>query len=205
MQIFIPFADVIKSLRCLDRKRLFSQLREALQCLATIKLIIAHQQDPTNVPFPAYGNHPAARSWKESVRYLTWYACKCSEIIRETLFTKAGVPYKTECWDNMLRTVHGGWISEEPVEDKPAWWGTERIHASYRGMLYRKNPEHYSQFSAEGKLYDDYVWPVPLLSVKSKRSRTECPWAPRKAVRPTEREGLLHPVALSFSEIDTKA
>lgn len=185
MQIFVPFADVERSLRCLDRKRLFCQLREALQCLETIKALQRHHADPSNHAFPSYGNHPAVRSWKQSVRYLTWYACTCSVIIRSTLFTKEGIPYRTQHWDERLRNEHGGWIEVEPVEDRPAWWGRECIHASHRGMLYNKDPSAYPEFAKEGAAHQTYAWPVPLLSASSKKRSmdTPAPWAPIKAIR----------------------
>lgn len=42
----------------------------------------------------------------------------------------------------------------------PAWLGDERLHASHRSNLLRKDPEHYGQFGWSESPDIPYVWPV---------------------------------------------
>jgi hypothetical protein len=42
----------------------------------------------------------------------------------------------------------------------PHWLGDERIHASHRSNLIRKDPAHYSQFNWSESADIPYYWPV---------------------------------------------
>lgn len=42
----------------------------------------------------------------------------------------------------------------------PPWLGDERVHASHRSNLLRKDPVWYGQFDWTDNPTDPYVWPV---------------------------------------------
>jgi hypothetical protein len=42
----------------------------------------------------------------------------------------------------------------------PAWWGDERLHASHRSNLLRKDPEWYGRFAWVEPPDLPYFWPV---------------------------------------------
>lgn len=154
MQTFLPFACVLKSLRCLDHKRLHKQLTEAIQILRIIALMKQGEE-------PKYRNHPAVLMWVGHETYLRYYACCCSQVIREsTRRVKDGEPYDTRLRDLALREELGGWLDKVPVDNTPAWFGKDEFHASHRAALYRKRPDLYGEFQADSLLHEEYHWPV---------------------------------------------
>ena len=42
----------------------------------------------------------------------------------------------------------------------PFWWGDDRLHASHRSALLRKNPSHYARFGWSEPPDLPYFWPV---------------------------------------------
>lgn len=172
MQTFLPFACVDRSLRCLDHKRLHKQLSEAIQMLRILAQLKRGEQPK------GYGSHPAVLMWVGHERYLRFYACRCSEIIRETTRrVKDGQPYDTRGRDASLREELGGWITQEELTeaDKPSWFGNDNFHSSHRASLYRKKPGHYILFEADAPLHDDYVWPVRSEKAKSSKAKKSSP------------------------------
>jgi hypothetical protein len=158
MQVFIPFRSVRKSLRYLARypKRLLAQLREGTDALRAIKGRPVVRSHP---------NHTVTRSWKANEEFLRYYVCRCSDAIRKYTKRKSdGQPYKTQTFDELIRTELGGWVDSAKGVAKPEWWGNKDIHESYRAQLYRKNPDLYPKWKCYADKYPDYVWPVPKLS-----------------------------------------
>ncbi len=45
--------------------------------------------------------------------------------------------------------------------DMPPWLGDERVHASHRSNLIRKDPEHYGQFGWDEPPDMPYYYPTP--------------------------------------------
>jgi hypothetical protein len=42
----------------------------------------------------------------------------------------------------------------------PEWWDDQRVHASHRAMLWKKDPVFYAEFEPEDKTCVEYFWPV---------------------------------------------
>lgn len=51
MQTFLPYPSIIKSLRCLDNKRLGKQRVETLQILRALRGITRGWQEPLDLPY----------------------------------------------------------------------------------------------------------------------------------------------------------
>lgn len=131
MQTFLPYADIEKSVACLDYRRLGKQRVEAFQILKALK-------------FPHYGwnNHPATKMWIGHEDALAFYMNAC---IKE--WVKRG--YK-----NSMALVD---IS--PDVKMPSWFGNETFHASHRSNLLRKDPVYYGKFGWTEPNNLPYVWP----------------------------------------------
>lgn len=130
MQTFLPVPDFTESARALDWRRLGKQRIEARQL---IKAIL----DEHN----GWHNHPAARMWSGYIAALTEYG---NAMIRE---------WQRRGYVNNLRVVNNGTVI------MPPWLGDERLHASHRSNLLRKEPEHYNQFGWKEGPDLPYFWP----------------------------------------------
>lgn len=140
MQTFLPYPDFSKSLACLDYKRLGKQRVEAMQLVnSTLKL----QDDPT--ASVGWANHPARSMW---VGYLD--ALKLYHNLSILEWIKRG--YK-----NTMKLYI---IPFELEIAMPHWLGHERLHASHRANLLRKDPVHYGQFGWTECPSMPYYWPT---------------------------------------------
>jgi len=54
--------------------------------------------------------------------------------------------------------------SFESDDNKPIWWGDERVHSTHRSRLLQKDPVHYGQFNWEEASMEpqSYWWAIPL-------------------------------------------
>lgn len=133
MQTFLPYADFRKSAKVLDAKRLGKQRVEAQQILNAMKRKSG-----------GWVNHPATKMWRE--------------------FSEALVVYRNECILEWVRRGYRNTMEIIAVEAAcivfPNWLGDERIHASHRSNLLRKDPVYYSQFNWKEKNDMPYYWPV---------------------------------------------
>jgi len=148
MQTFLPFSDFNKSFHCLDKRRAFSQTKEAKQLLNIVF-------DRTESK--AWRNHPAALMWMDYGAALQLY-------------------YNT--FYDLCKTFHGirfvKLTSEVIVDDVilPEWLGNENFHYSHRCNLWRKalSDKDKNYMLLYNKLKDnqyfclcdpgiDYIWP----------------------------------------------
>lgn len=131
MQTFLPYSDFLKSVQCLDYRRLGKQRVECLQILKAIKC------------GTGWSNHPATKMWVGYEHALTHYMNYCIyEWIRRG--------YK----NNMKP------LSLVRPYNLPWWFGKEEFHASHRSNLLRKDPIHYGKFDWTEPYDLPYYWPT---------------------------------------------
>lgn len=136
MQTFLPYSDFNRSASCLDRARLGKQRVEVLQIINTLDSGSRWQ------------NHPAVLMWKEYREALIHYGLAiCFE------WQKRG--YK----DSILEKLFN--LSEDPISEinLPYWFGDERLHASHRSNLLRKDALYYNRFGWVESASLPYFWP----------------------------------------------
>jgi hypothetical protein len=165
MQTFLPYPDFLSSLRVLDYKRLGKQRLEALQILKIITkdytLISSHTLD--FYPSPeiekqstakmGWQNHPAVLMWKGHEVALANYYNLSLDIWKEMGYEQ-----------NMLKaTIHNMELA------MPDWFGNPDFHASHRSNLLRKNKEFYSKYAWTEPDNLEYVWPVMVNALDSKK------------------------------------
>ena len=148
MQTFLPYEDFAESARVLDTRRLGKQRVEALQVLRAITR-------------PGYGwrNHPAARMWRGHEEALGAYAAAiCREWCGRGFADTCDTSIRSELADLGIGTVR---TQDELAAAGllPPWLGDERVHASHRSSLLRKDPEWYGPFFGDVPEVP-YYWPV---------------------------------------------
>ena len=142
MQTFLPHRRYYESARVLDLSRLGKQVIEGGQ-------IVRALLDPD------YGwkHHPAVRMWRGTEASLLAYTRACA---REWQDRRGKVH---QAWPNLL-----DWITERqivlPYQGMPTWLGDERLHASHRSNLLRKDPTYYGCFDWTEPHDLPYWWPV---------------------------------------------
>jgi len=140
MQTFVPYADFTQSAQVLDYRRLGKQRVEALQILQALTPVTGRKSH-------GWRNHPATRMWQDNVSGLAAYGIAiCDEWVARG--------YKD--------TVRGKILSNFAPDqtDLPEWWGDERVHASHRANLLRKDLEFYAQNGWTEDPAMPYFWPV---------------------------------------------
>lgn len=133
MQTFLPYPDFTESLNCLDNRRLGKQRVEAMQILN-----ILLDRTTSN----AWKNHPAVKMWKCYGGALQLYHNLCLDV-----WTGRGFR------NNMLKEV-----ITYPIL-YPYWLGDERLHASHRSNLLRKDPIFYGRYRWTEPNNLPYYWP----------------------------------------------
>ena len=136
MQTFLPYPCFNQSVQCLDNKRLGKQRVEALQILKALRGDYAKTG--------AWENHPATRMWRGYSLALSHYMNICIEEWIERGFK------------NTMEKV----TIDEEVMVMPPWLGDERIHASHRSNLLKKEISHYEKFKWNEKNDIPYFWIV---------------------------------------------
>ena len=125
MQTFLPYKDFTLSAQCLDYRRLGKQRVEALQIFNA--LTGASTKDGRE--YKGWINHPATKMWEGYEEALLLYKNK---MIEEWILRG---------YNNTME-MYG--ISENV--EMPHWLGDERLHASHRSNLLRKDFEFYSKY-----------------------------------------------------------
>lgn len=138
MQTFLPYNCFYESAKALDYRRLGKQRVEAMQLVnSTNKLL----QDPNAKV--GWANHPARTMWMGYLDALKHY----HNIMVEEWINRG--------FKNTMK------FYETPSSIiLPHWLGDERIHASHRSNLIRKDPAYYSQFNWAESADIPYHWPV---------------------------------------------
>lgn len=168
MQTFLPYDDVVKTMKCLDYQRLGKQRVEAMQIMKALKQgpKVIRCYDPKQLPagrkyihiynyFPdklskyekyvktPWFNHPATKMWRDNLDALAYYHNAC---IDEWIARGYN--------NNMLHIKH------KKKFKMPSWFGNKVFHAKHRGTLLSKNKKWYSQFKWKEKAVYDYYWPI---------------------------------------------
>ncbi len=134
MQTFLPYADFDACARCLDSRRLGNQRLEALIILRTLR----------RQSRQGWRHHPAVKMWRGYENALAQYLnAVCAEWARRG--------YRNNIRRRRVRL---------PLEPPP-WLGDERLHASHRSNLLRKDPAHYGRFGWREPPDLPYYWPPP--------------------------------------------
>ena len=112
---------------------------------------------------PDYGwrNHPVARMWRGYEEALGAYAAAvCEEWSRRGFADTCDTTIRTELAAIGITTVRGQ-EALAAVGRVPPWLGDERVHASHRSSLLRKDPAWYGPFFPDAPDDLEYYWPVP--------------------------------------------
>lgn len=141
MQTFVPYANLRKSMACLDNSRLGNQVyREGLTLLNG-----------------GWANHPASKMWRGHEHHLTLY-CLAGALEMQTRVSNNTGPWKKEIADKWVLFFYEK-LKEYTDSGYPVWWGDDKIHDSHKSNLLKKDPQHYSKFF---NVPNDipYVWPL---------------------------------------------
>lgn len=150
MQTFLPLADFEPSLQTLNDKHLNGQRNEAYQIILALT---EHQPtakgdlwDGTSVEPKTfrYAVHTVARQWKGYEFSLLAYLDSVMIVghSRGLFLTSDVVDRALACFV----ASHPTEVWEYTDMEDPPWMGDERLHASHRSNLLRKDPAHYGQF-----------------------------------------------------------
>lgn len=162
MQTFLPCPQFQKSAQCLDDKRLGKQRVETLQ------ILMANRQGPKILWSPEYGFRWGAELRDDlpgfSIRATPWYGHPCSEMWREyqSALSWYGLVVCDE-WvrrgfvDNTALKIRE-FMTEQPTW--PSWLTDDRLHASHRSSLLRKDSVHYGAFGWKESPDLPYWWPT---------------------------------------------
>lgn len=146
MQTFLPYADFRESAKALDDKRLGKQRVECKQILRALGVYVAGVAKGKG-----WVNHPAVRMWRGHEVALLQYAIACCQEWRRRGF-------EDTLLSQFRRAAIVAWLTRS--HSWPAWLGDERLHASHRSNLLRKDEEHYSRFGWSEPADLPYVWPT---------------------------------------------
>jgi hypothetical protein len=136
MQTFVPLPDYLASMRVLDKVRLGNQVwREGLTLIRG-----------------GWPNHPANKMWKGHEYHLGLYLLAGLQALSERGREYPEVRKKIETE-----------MAKHPDTGPPKWWGTDKVHASHRSNLLRKDPVYYSQYGWSELSDLPYYWPTKEL------------------------------------------
>ena len=135
MNTFMPYPTLVRSVQCLDMKRLCKQRVEALQIFRIVTGI---------TPNSGWKHHPAVKMWMGYPGPIAHYMNLC---IQEWIHRG----YKN------TMTLHP---LDVYIMKYPWWLGNKAFHASHRSNLLRKNPVWYSQFGWTDPDNLPYIWPT---------------------------------------------
>lgn len=133
MQTFLPYDDFVKTVQCLDYRRLGKQ---RVECVQIINTIIGASN--------GWINHPAVKMWKVNVECLKFYTNHCID------------EWVARGYKNTLRKFD----IDHTLLKYPDWFGDKEFHDSHKSNLLRKNLEFYSKYSWEVDTNLPYKWPV---------------------------------------------
>ncbi|MGN6605687.1 MAG: MSMEG_6728 family protein [Jatrophihabitans sp.] len=136
MQTFLPSPSYTESARVLDDARLGKQRVEAYQVIRTLDGVTKGWQ-----------HHPCVKMWRgHETALLEYSTVVCEEWIRRGHL------------DTVLEKLQVHARPDPAVP--PPWLGDERLHASHRSNLLRKDAEFYGRFGWTEPPDLPYWWPV---------------------------------------------
>ena len=131
MQTFLPYKTFSQSVLCLDYRRLGKQRVEAFQILNALA-----------GKSKGWVNHPATKMWRGYEAALRFYKDLCIE-----------------------EWIRRGYKNTMEVEEAygpilmPRWLGDEKLHASHRSNLLKKDPDYYGKYNWRESNDLPYFWP----------------------------------------------
>jgi hypothetical protein len=148
VQTFLPYADFEATARVLDDRRLGKQRVEALQILRALTR-------------ETYGwkRHPAVLMWAGAESGLVAYGLEiCAEWVRRGRADTCAATIRVDA-DFAGIDVAVTQAEAEAMDALPWWLGDERLHASHRAALVRKEPAWYAERFPDADPEDAYWWP----------------------------------------------
>lgn len=145
MQTFLPYPDILESLKVLDNKRLGKQRVESWQILYTL-----------SGKSKAWQHHPAVLMWSDNIDALKIYYNLSLSIwnTRGYQNIKLQPIEKFDLSDISLNSLF--------LDKKPSWFGNSKLHISHQSNLLRKDPIYYGQYWPSVPMDIPYYWPVQL-------------------------------------------
>lgn len=149
MQTFLPYPDIRRSLACLDNRRLGKQRVETGQLLRSLGVPLPKIDGTIPRNRRGWLNHPARLMWVGYERALCMY-----------------YNVSLDEWEHRgFRNSMPRWYDHYSRETRisfpfPSWYGDERLHASHRSNLLRKDPVYYGQFGWTEGPDLPYYWPT---------------------------------------------
>lgn len=144
MQTFVPELSYSYIAMSLDDKRLFKQAVETKQIYLSL-----------TVDEYGWKNHPAVKMWAGCEEQLLLYGWEM--IVHAVSIRNFNSPVLFPWYEERISVLRQFSDSDYPM---PFWWGDNRVHASHRAMLFRKDPDHYQQYVTEGEAISEYFWPT---------------------------------------------
>ena len=141
MQTFMPSSSFRVTAKCLDKKRLFKQVVESRQLLASLGVKV-RKNDGTYFG-GGWKNHPASKMWKGyEFALMAYHDAILTECKRRGINTQ--IQAFNESYPENLR--------------KPPFVGNKKFHDSHKSNLLRKDKEYYSKFGWNVPDNLPYVW-----------------------------------------------
>ncbi|WP_207842295.1 MSMEG_6728 family protein [Williamsia soli] len=167
MQTFLPYADFARSAAVLDVPRLGKQRVETLQILRALELFDY-----------GWGTHPAVQMWRGHTPALVCYGLT---FVAE--WTRADRADTTADQIAEFAPEVAGRSQDELVAEglMPPWWGDDRLHASHRSALVRKDPDFYRPIFGDADGDVPYFWPDPPSAPSVLRTGHGVVWVLRAA------------------------
>ena len=139
MQTFLPYNNFYQSAKVLDQKRLGKQRVEALQIFNA--LTGASTKDGRE--YKGWINHPATKMWEG--------------------YEEALLLYKNKMIEEWILRGYNNTMELVGLPDSikmPPWLGDDRVHASHRSNLLRKDFNYYSKYNWKEPIDMEYYWAV---------------------------------------------
>lgn len=163
MQTFLPFPDILKSIRSLDYRRLGKQRVEAMQLLQALR-------DPWALGSSDYYSivyEPVRAVVGKYIKHSRWINHPCTKMWLG--YEDALGYYMNECIKEWISRGYKNTMKLRPTPEKydlPCWWGSDYLHFTHRTMLSSKEPDFYSSQGFETPARDLgvgepmlYLWP----------------------------------------------
>ena len=140
MQTFIPFKNIDKSFKILDRQRLGKQRVEAIQ-IAYACLDISNFQ---------WQNHPAVKMWKGYESFLI------KKYLRKAIIEWKKRGYNNNKCNEHYKKLYQFVKNKKCIKPK---WITNTFCKSHQSNLLRKNKTYYEKYFKLDNHNLEYIWP----------------------------------------------
>lgn len=153
MQTFLSEPTFEESVAVIDPKRLNKQLFECRQILDAIIKTPEGGRQKVNGKYVFAANHPATNMYRGYEGFLIEYASFCAVELN-----RRDAAWQTHWFfiQSLVQDNPGAFT----YKTIPDWWTDpvqkDKIMYTHRASLYRKNPEHYSQYKTDALTLDKY-------------------------------------------------